>query len=122
MFDYLMCEYPIDAPENVKQWQTKDTPSQYLDQYKIDAQGSLWHYTNERLLPGVKGLGRVKVRTEFEWVKLEDFRGEICFSGFEVINGKDDYEKLWEYSALFDDGRIINIKRISPAAIDGNGA
>lgn len=87
MFDYLKCEYPLDAPSTVEEWQTKDTPGQFLGTYTITKDGLL----------------------------LEDgepisFRGEIVFYGNETIDGKDDYTKWWEYSALFDDGKLINMK------------
>ncbi len=44
MFDYLKCKYPLpDASDNDLEYQTKDTPAQFLDNYEIRADGSLWH-------------------------------------------------------------------------------
>lgn len=91
MFDNIVCEYPIDAPKTVTEWQTKDTPNQYLSTYVITKDGKLQ-------LDG----------------KIVIFRGEIVFYGSEVIDGKADYEKWWEYSALFDNGNLLNIRRINP--------
>lgn len=117
MFDYIVCEYPIDAPDTVKEWQTKDTDAQCLETYKIDAEGNLWHEEKEyeyhdngkEGLAGLVGCMRV---ISSEWVKESDFRGEIVFYGHEVIEGKHDYEKWWSYSALFNDGKLLDIRKI----------
>lgn len=115
MFDYLKCEYPISAPDTVREWQTKDTPEQYLATYKIDAAGELWFHKVDReyVDNGKKGLegllGCMKVIGE-EWIKQPDFRGEIRFYGNERIDGRDEHQKWWEYSALFDDGKLISMK------------
>ena len=43
MFDYINCNYPLPVKGAPKDgYQTKDTPSQYLDRYTIRADGSLW--------------------------------------------------------------------------------
>ena len=44
MYDYVKCEYPLPvAGANEFQYQTKDTPCQWLDLYVIKADGTLWH-------------------------------------------------------------------------------
>jgi hypothetical protein len=44
MFDYIRCKYatPIDGAPYIE-FQTKDTPQQYMDNYEIKEDGSLWH-------------------------------------------------------------------------------
>lgn len=117
MFDYIICEYPINAPDTVKEWQTKDTPAQYLETYKIDAQGNLWFLKVKREFrdngkPGIDKLTGCMHKISEEWVKESNFRDAIEFYGGETINGKEDLRKWWKYSAFFDDGKIINIKPI----------
>ncbi len=41
LFDYITCDYPIDAPESMV-FQTKDTVAQNLETYKIGTQGDLF--------------------------------------------------------------------------------
>lgn len=109
MFDYLRCDYG-GVPD--AQYQTKDTDAQYLENYKIDKDGYLWHeyreyktVLNEDKEGIEKFLGCMKT-TLCEWRKVENFRGEILFY--------TDIDKIWhEYSALFDKGQVISIERIN---------
>jgi hypothetical protein len=117
LYDNLICEYPIDAPEGLSGWQTKDTEAQYLENYKIDKDGQLWHEYREYKaeMPsesdqeekGPLAFSGCLKTTLREWRK-ELFRGDIRF----YTSGPN--ETWWEYSALFDDGKLISIKRISP--------
>lgn len=86
VFDYIKCEYPIDAPQTIHEWQTKDTPDQFLRTYTISKEGYL-------LSDG----------------QTVDFTGEIRFYGNERINGRENYEKWWEYSAMFDNGKLLTL-------------
>lgn len=44
MFDNVVCEYPLPVEgANAFVFQSKDTDAQYLDNYKIKADGTLWH-------------------------------------------------------------------------------
>jgi hypothetical protein len=112
MFDYIICEYDIDAPSGIE-WQTKDTPSQYLDRYKIAADGKMWfedYDTADLSDPNdpedfIGCMSKINER----WIEKPDFRGEVRFYG------SDEQGQWWEYSALFDNGIIINIKRITPS-------
>lgn len=48
MFDNIRCKYPLPWPEVQDDiWQTKDTEAQYLDQYEIREDGTLWHEASE---------------------------------------------------------------------------
>lgn len=115
MFDYFYCEYEIDAPEGLE-FQTKDTDAQYLENYKIDKDGYLWHeYREYKWSPDPErekdgGLlamvGALKTTTK-EWRRQDGFRGSINFY--------TDHKGDWlEFSALFDKGKVINIEKISP--------
>lgn len=44
VFDYVTCHYPLptEIPPG-RDWQSKDTPAQYLDHYEIRQDGTLWH-------------------------------------------------------------------------------
>ncbi len=114
MFDNVICEYPIDAPGGMN-WQTHDTPSQFCDSYKIDADGHLWredYDIEDRSDPnaeGIMALAGCMTPVNKRWVRVESFRGEIRFYG------TANYETWWEYSALFDAGKLLNIRRLSPA-------
>ena len=44
MFDDIRCKYPLPIDgANGLSYQTKDTPAQWLDQYEIREDGTLWH-------------------------------------------------------------------------------
>lgn len=44
LFDEVRCKYPLLAPKVQSElFQSKDTPSQYLDLYEIREDGTLWH-------------------------------------------------------------------------------
>jgi hypothetical protein len=115
MFDNIICEYPLPGNPAVSEWQTKDTPTQYLDTYIIAADGQLWHEVydvEDKSDPNATGwrraagcMTRVNQRRE----PVSDFRGSIDFYG-------DDAAGVWwEFSALFDDGKLLNMKKLSPA-------
>lgn len=43
LFDYVNCKYPLPVDgSNEREYQTKDTPSQYMDRYEIREDGQLW--------------------------------------------------------------------------------
>jgi len=44
MFDDIKCKYPLPvAGANDLDFQTKDTPAQWMDKYEIREDGTLWH-------------------------------------------------------------------------------
>ncbi len=48
MFDTIFCEFPLPIKKFQKNdFQTKDTPNQFLDLYKIKENGTLWRETYE---------------------------------------------------------------------------
>ncbi len=108
MFDHFRCEYPlpIAAAQNLE-FQTKDTPSQFLDLYKIDKDGMLWYQAydiEDRSDPSAKGIERMfgaLTRVNKRWV-AEPYTGEIRF----YTHLDEAYERWIEFSAYFTGGKI----------------
>ena len=111
MFDNLRCEYPLKTKgANELRYQTKDTPSQYLDNYKIKEDGTLWHEeydVEDKSDPNTKGLEGLRGMlppVNQRWVQ-ENITGEIRF--YSDLKGK------WiEYSAYFVDGKLNQIHEL----------
>jgi len=101
MFDEVRCAYPLPWPEvQDSVWQSKYTPAQFLDQYEIRADGTLWHeaYTQ-----------RVEESDDAPagfWIHRENAKWEqVAFTGeLEMHELTDDY---W-YSVRwwFVDGKV----------------
>lgn len=96
-----------------RQYQTKDTPLQTLDNYKIeqDQDGGhwrLWHeeYDSEWVDSEDALFGGTLVQSNERWVCCDDFDGLIRFYYY---RSEEDQE---EYEALFMDGRMLKIKTI----------
>jgi hypothetical protein len=94
-----------------RQYQTKDTPLQTLDNYKIeqsqdDGHWYLWHeeYDSEWVDDEDSLFGTTRVQSNERWVCCHDFDGLICFYYW---RSEEDQE---EYQALFMDGRMLKIK------------
>jgi len=108
MFDYLNYEG--------HQYQTKDTPRQACDNYKIE-DGVLWYeeYDSEWVddEEGKKWLGGYLRQFNERWIR-DDFTGKIRF----YRSASDDKHESWkrnewiEYNALFKDGKMIHIKQV----------
>lgn len=66
MFDNIICEHKLPGSPNVKEWQTKDTPDQYLSKYTITKDGCLnqdgkpLDYTREIHFYGIDQAGRYR--------------------------------------------------------------
>ena len=108
MFDYLNYEG--------HQYQTKGTPRQACDNYKIE-DGVLWYeeYDSEWVddEEGKKWLGGYLHQFNYRWIRCDDFTGKIRFYRSECNeeNGKRVY--IWiEYNALFKDGKMIHIRQV----------
>jgi hypothetical protein len=94
-----------------RQYQTKDTPLQTLDNYKIEQDQDsghwyLWHeeYDAEWIDSEDGFLGGTLVQSNERWVRCDDFDGEIRFYYY---RSDEDQE---EYRALFMDGRMLKIR------------
>ena len=87
-----------------RQYQTKDTPLQTLDHYKIEQDQDsghwyLWHEEYDSEWVEGEGLfGGTIVQSNERWV---------CCHDFDWYKSEEDQE---EYEALFMDGRMLKIK------------
>ena len=117
MFDTLLCEYELPHKEmQDRLFQTKCTPAQWCDLYKIDANGKLWHEAYEiedKSDPKAKGFERfagmgTKVNKRWEECKYD---GSIYFYTF-WNEGDINCESLgWiEYQGIFVDGEMVELK------------
>jgi hypothetical protein len=93
-----------------RQYQTKDTPLQTLDNYKIEqdldsGHWRLWHEEYDSEWVDGEGLfGGTIVQSNERWVCCDDFDGVIRFYYY---RSEEDQE---EYEALFMDGQMLKIK------------
>ena len=105
MFDHLYYEG--------HEYQTKDTPNQALDNYKIEHDQDsghifLWREDYDAEWVDDEGfLGGSMKTSNHRWVHCWDFDGNIRF-----YRTENEGETWIEYSALFMDGRLLRIKRI----------
>ena len=105
MFDHLYYEG--------REYQTKDTPNQALDNYKIEHDQCsghifLWREDYDAEWVDDEGfLGGSMKTSNHRWVHCWDFDGNIRF-----YRTENNGETWIEYSALFMDGRLLRIKRI----------
>ncbi len=90
-----------------QEYQTKDTPRQLLDNYKIDELGQLWveEYDSEWVEDSGFMFGSGEKQSNHRWVLCPEFDGNLRFYRGE---GTD-----WvEYRALFMDGVMIKIREV----------
>jgi len=109
LFDDLICEYPLPGnPPKTAKYQTKSLEC-HLYEYLIRSDGTLWvkkYYYEDRSDPKATGyerwVGRA-TRVNERWEQVTPpFRGEVFF-----------YGASGDYSALFDDGKILNVKLVA---------
>jgi hypothetical protein len=102
MFDHI--EY------RGREYQTKDTPEQSLDNYKIaqDQDSGHWYLWHEEYdsewVEGEGLFGGCIKQSNQRWVCCHDFDGEIRFYYY---RSEEDQE---EYRALFMDGQMLKIR------------
>lgn len=95
-----------------REYQTKDTPAQMLDKYKIEQDQTsghwyLWREEYDAEWEEGGGLfGGTLKRNNLRWVRFDEFDGEIRFYYYRT---EQDQE---EYRALFMDGQMLKIKTI----------
>lgn len=116
MFDNIICEYPLPGNPVVLEWQTKSLGCE-MDTYIVAADGTLWieDYDVQDQSDFALGKGQDKfmgcmTRVNQRRVQVTDFRGEVRFYG----SASPDWSNRWEFSALFDDGKLLSMKQISP--------
>lgn len=108
VFDYLRCKYPLPVEgSNDLEYQTKDTDAQYLDEYEIREDGTLWHKTydtEDRSDSNAEGLMRlwgIVTRVNERW-EPSTMTGEVVF-----------YSKNYVFSAYFVGGQIKHIETLA---------
>jgi hypothetical protein len=96
-----------------KEYQTKDTPNQLLDNYKIEQDQTsghwcLWHeeYECDWVEEADRFGGGYLKQYNHRWVCCNEFDGVIRFYYY---RSEEDQE---EYEALFMDGQMLKIKTI----------
>jgi hypothetical protein len=126
MFDYVRIKWPLPWPEvQDSVWQSKDTPAQYLDNYEVREDGTLWHeaydlrheYTDDAPL----GYWQHRDNIRREQVRLD---GEIeCHEFIEDprVPGRDWYSvQFWFRDGVVKDAAYT--KSRSGVAADGSGS
>ena len=110
MFDFLKCQAPLPEPGwEGRVFQSKDTPSQMMDQYQIREDGTLWHENydiEDRSDPHAEGIDRIAgimTQVNKRWEACSDFTGEIRFYDTQTLSPR----KGWiEFSAYFVNGKL----------------
>jgi len=105
MFDYIAYEG--------HEYQTKDTPAQSIDNYKIEGL-ALWYenYDAEWIDDDDGILGGYLKKFNSRWEMCDEFDGLIRFYREDKESGGYEADKWIEYSALFMDGKLLRIKEI----------
>ena len=100
MFDYINYKG--------KQYQTKNTPNQLMDNYEIRDDGTLWveKYESEWVKDPNAWLGGFINQYNHRWEQEKNFTGEIFFYEYDG-KGKDI-----EYSSYFIFGELKNIVQL----------
>ncbi len=108
LFDEIVCKHSLPGCPPIGVYQTKSLDCT-MDVYVIEADGTLWREDcdTEDQSDFAKGIGPDKfagclARVNKRLVQVKDFRGEIFF-----------YMDDWEFSALFDEGKLLNVKRVT---------
>ena len=96
-----------------EEYQTKDTPAQLLDNYKIeqnqdDGHWYLWHeeYDVDWIEEADRFGGGYMKQYNQRWVCCHEFDGSLRF----YRSLKEDRSRWIEYRSLFMDGRMLKIK------------
>lgn len=95
-----------------RQYQTKDTPRQALDLYKIeqDQDSGHWYLWYEEYdaewVEGEGLFGGCIRQSNQRWVRCDDFDGVVRFYWYKSEQDQEEYE------SLFMDGRMLKIKVI----------
>lgn len=129
LFDNITCKYPLPIEGfNNTIFQTKDTDAQFLDDYEIREDGTLWHqiydvedrserakwekaHPNEEVpeeLMGWKSFEGSMSRINESWEQVENFTREIVF-----YTSLGESHRGWiEFSAYFENGKVSKINLI----------
>ena len=102
MFDYV--KYKGDT------YQSKDTPSQTLENYELRDDGTLWlHCYTQKFIDDADALlGFREERSDHYWKFCEDVSEPIYFYRSDTAN----FGKWIEYLAKFKEGKLIQLERV----------
>jgi len=128
MFDKIKCKMPLITIDEVTgarvdwsnhQYQTKDTPNQFLDQYEIREDGTLWveeYDVEDQSDPNAEDFAKFlgcMTRVNKRWVQLYDVKGEVRFYDcLSWSNEKPDDSGWIEWSAYLVKGVVSQIQLI----------
>lgn len=117
VFDYLRCHYPLPVEgANALEYQTKDTDAQYMENYEIRADGTLWHQrydTEDQSDPNATGLDALigcETRVNERW-EQDTSTGEIVFYAYPGKVFTNENEVC--FSAYFVDGLLKHLHCLS---------
>lgn len=121
MFDNLTCKaaLPLPAYQDMV-FQTKDTPRQFMTDYVIKENGTLWHSEHDyedHSDPNAKGIMRIvgsMTRVNERWVQDVEFTDYINF-----YNSLGEYGSGWiEFKAHIVRGVLQSIEVVEERPID----
>lgn len=107
MYDELICEMPLPSTADVDSnmvydvFQSKTTPNQTLDQFRIDEDGYLWEFKYDTV-PGINGQSYESTNHRWEFCH---HTGIITFTGYTKNSSTT-------FSAYFDNGVTDKISLI----------
>jgi hypothetical protein len=104
MFDYLNFEG--------KQYQTKDTPRQTMEDYEIRGNELWWRKCEYEWEDNDSLFGGYLKEVSHEWIFCNFFDGVIVFYREDKENGGWEKNAWEEHKALFMDGKIIKMEKI----------
>ena len=95
------------------QYQTKDTPLQLCEYYRIDDLGRLWEQQYDaEWISGEGFLGGHIHQTNQRWVECQDFTGPVRFYREDQERGGHKADAWVEYEAEFKCGLMIGLKML----------
>ncbi len=95
------------------QYQTKDTPLQLCEYYRIDDLGRLWEQQYDAEWVAGEGLlgGHIQQSNQ-RWVECQDFTGLVRFYREDRERGGHKADAWVEYEAEFKCGLMIGLKML----------
>lgn len=95
-----------------QQYQTKDTPNQLCDNYRIDELGRLWEeqYDAEWQTDSQSLFGGHIHQSNQRWVECQDFTGAMRFYREDAERGGHKKDAWVEWQAEFKCGQMIGLK------------
>lgn len=133
LFDYVDCRYPLPKlpPEVPNDWQSKDTPAQFLDTYVITEDGRLLHRDYDvadhskcalaghdketcTIHTAIEQFGGSMARVNKRDVEVTPpYDGDIYIHTFYGPVQSNGFRRDWiEYRLTFRDGRVTEVKKI----------